>query len=308
LTEAPEGLSRGLAIGAAGLLVALGGWGYWVLGAPGYPDMPLAQRHAAAQQAFENRLPQAEAEARVADLLAPQRITPPEDIAATVAEVRAGLETAPDDLSTLTLLRDYEAGTRHWPEAAALQSRIVQVLGDRAGPGDLIAEIDLMVLATNGYVSAEAKAKLDRLQQVAPESDAVGWFLGLMAADSGRPDVAFSAWRPLAEEGDPDSPFTTRARAEIERIAFLAGVDYVMPPLGGVTEDDIAGMVAGLAARLATDGGPASDWARLIRSYVVLGETDQARAIWAEAQNVFAADPLGFAEVAAAAQEAGLVP
>jgi cytochrome c-type biogenesis protein CcmH len=64
--------------------------------------------------------------------------------------------------------------------------------------------------------------------------------------------------------------------------------------------------VAGLAARLATDGGPASDWARLIAAYGVLGQTDQARAIWTEAQAVFAADPIGMGVVGAAAIEAGV--
>ena len=43
-------------------------------------------------------------------------------------------------------------------------------------------------------------------------------------------------------------------------------------------------MVEGLAARLAAEGGPAPDWARLITSLGVLGETDRAKAIWAEAQ------------------------
>ena len=49
-------------------------------------------------------------------------------------------------------------------------------------------------------------------------------------------------------------------------------------------------MVAGLNDRLASEGGPAEDWARLIGAYGVLGRDDAARAILAEAREVFAGD------------------
>ena len=52
----------------------------------------------------------------------------------------------------------------------------------------------------------------------------------------------------------------------------------------------IESMVDGLAQRLATEGGPASDWAQLIRALGVLGETGRANAIWQEAQTVFTGD------------------
>jgi cytochrome c-type biogenesis protein CcmH len=67
-------------------------------------------------------------------------------------------------------------------------------------------------------------------------------------------------------------------------------------------------MVAQLGARLASEGGPASDWARLITSLGVLGRVDEARAIWGEAQGTFAADPEGLAAINAAAAGAGLTP
>ena len=38
----------------------------------------------------------------------------------------------------------------------------------------------------------------------------------------------------------------------------------------------------------------------------VLGQTDQARAIWTEAQSVFAADPAAMAQLLTAAQSAGV--
>ena len=52
----------------------------------------------------------------------------------------------------------------------------------------------------------------------------------------------------------------------------------------------IEGMVEGLAARLADEGGPVEDWARLIRALGVLGQTERASAIRTEAREVFVGD------------------
>ena len=104
-------------------------------------------------------------------------------------------------------------------------------------------------------------------------------------------------------------------RAEIEGVAAAAGVNYTLPELRGPTAADMAaaqemsaedrqemirGMVEGLAERLATDGGPPEDWARLIGALSVLGETARARAVADEALQVFAdnSDALGIIEAA----------
>ena len=67
----------------------------------------------------------------------------------------------------------------------------------------------------------------------------------------------------------------------------------------------IEGMVSGLAERLAQDGGPPEDWARLIRAYGVLGQQQAAAAIWAEAQDVFP-DDINRVIILQAARDAGV--
>ena len=108
-------------------------------------------------------------------------------------------------------------------------------------------------------------------------------------------------------------------------LAWLAGQsDYVAPApvMTGPSVDDIAaaedmtdderqqfirGMVAQLEARLAEQGGSPEEWARLISSLVVVGDTDHAKNIWTEAQSIFASSPEALAIVRDAAQKAGLV-
>jgi cytochrome c-type biogenesis protein CcmH len=68
----------------------------------------------------------------------------------------------------------------------------------------------------------------------------------------------------------------------------------------------IQGMVAGLSDRLATEGGPPEDWARLIGALGVLGNTEQAAAIAAEAEQVFAGNDAALSLIAEARTRAGL--
>jgi cytochrome c-type biogenesis protein CcmH len=63
----------------------------------------------------------------------------------------------------------------------------------------------------------------------------------------------------------------------------------------------IEGMVGGLAERLATEGGPPQDWARLINAQIVLGRTEDAQAIYEEARQVFADVPEALALIEEAA-------
>ena len=68
----------------------------------------------------------------------------------------------------------------------------------------------------------------------------------------------------------------------------------------------INAMVAGLADRLANEGGTPQEWAQLISAYGVLGDLDKAQVIWDEAKTTFAETPDALAAVAEAARGAGL--
>lgn len=313
----PAGTSRApraarLAMAGAGAVLVIGGaiGGYLWLGQPGYPDLPLQARIADAAERL-NALPvQAEAEAAVADEIAAQRITPPDDIAALVADLREGLEDDPAHLPEWALLREFEASSRNFPEAARISTRMNALAGDAVTADDLLIEADLMLYATGGIVSQEAANIINRAADLDPNAPGVLFLRGYLMSQVGRPDLAFGLWRPLAEGGEGFEPWRSRARLMVEDAARAAGVNYSLPDAPapqGVTDADIRAMVEGLAARLAAEGGPPEDWAQLIRALGVLGESDRARAIWLEAQGVFADDP-GLALIDEAAEGAGLAP
>ncbi|NNF25049.1 MAG: c-type cytochrome biogenesis protein CcmI [Rhodobacteraceae bacterium] len=309
--ETLSGPSRGIVAALTGALVLGGGLGlYWLLGAPLYPDMPLSARIEAADDALANRPGQDTAEAEAAANL-PPALTPEPAYAELMEKLRAATAERPDDLQGHVLLARNEAALGNFRAARRAQERVIAIKGDTATAEDFAGLVDLMVIAAGGFVSPEAEAAIGKLLERDAANGTARYYLGLMFAQTGRPDRAFALWQRLLSDSAPGAPWVPPVRAQIEELAMLAGVDYVLPATGGAptgrgpSAEDIeaAGemsaadrmamienMVAGLSDRLATEGGPPEDWARLIRAYGVLGRRDAAAAIWAEAQTVFPDD------------------
>ncbi len=301
------------------LLLGAGGL-YALIGAPGTRDLPTAARLASIENAAASRPGQAEAEALAAPGM-PAAPEPDAQFLDLMEKLRTALATRPDDAQGLALLAQNEARLGNFTAAREAQERLVAVKGEDATADDLSMLVDMMVFAAGGYVSPEAEAHLRRLTDVDPANGAGQYYAGLMLAQNGRPDRAFPIWRRLLETGAPGAPWVPVIRSEIEALAAAAGVDYAAPAERGPTSADveaaadmtdedrqamIGGMVEGLAERLATQGGPPEDWARLIGALAVLGETERAAAIAGEAKSAFAGNDEALSIIAAAAARAGV--
>jgi cytochrome c-type biogenesis protein CcmH len=104
LQAGAPGTSRGgIAIAAALILALIGGafWTYTRLGAPGYPDLPLAARFAMSDQLRADRPSQPEMEAAAA---LPAPITPDAQFAELMEKLRATVADRPDDAQGLARL------------------------------------------------------------------------------------------------------------------------------------------------------------------------------------------------------------
>lgn len=335
---APPGQTRALVVMLI-LLLAAGAVLYLRIGAPGYPDMAHATRIAQAEGFRATRPVQAEAEAEMAAQAAtagasasantpagaaPAR--PPADPAYLdqIADLRQAVASRPDDLQGQSLLTEHEAALGNFAAAARAQTSVVRLRGDQATARDQVVLAELLILAAGGYVSPEAEAALTAALTRDPRDPTARYYSGLLFAQIGRPDLAFRLWKPLLDESRPEEPWVAPLRAQIGQIAAMAGVRYEVPPetpLAGPSADQveaaadmtpeartemIRGMVEGLSARLASDGGPAEEWARLITAYGVLGDTAQATRVWTEAQAVFAGRAGDMQLLRAAAEQAGV--
>jgi cytochrome c-type biogenesis protein CcmH len=323
------GSAPGVATGAMAALTAaaiVGGtfWLYQWLGAPGYPDLPLAVRLQMAEEARANRPDQATAEAEAAAMARPPAEVS-EEYLSLMERLRATVAERPDDVQGHRLLARNEAALGNFVAAREAQDKLIAILGDAATAQDYADQADLMVMAAGGYVSPEAEAALSRALTLDPSNGAAQYYSGLLLMQTGRADLAFRLWDGLLRQSQPTDPWVVPIRAQIEELAQIAGeMNYSLPEMSsgpGPTQEQmdaaaemsaedrmemIRGMVQGLSDRLATDGGPPEDWARLIGALGVLGEVERATAIADEAEQVFAGNDAALSLIAAARTQAGL--
>ncbi|ASP22431.1 cytochro_ccmI: cytochrome c-type biogenesis protein CcmI [Antarctobacter heliothermus] len=306
------------------VLVVGGGFGlYTWIGAPGYVDAPLKTRLARAEEALKSRTSQETMEARMPPGAAPDASA---EYLQLVERLRGAVAQRPEEMQGHVLLARSEAALGNFVAAYKAQAQIIKLKGDAATAQDYTDLADMMILAAGGYVSPQAQMVLEQALSRDPDNGVARYYGGLMMAQVGRPDVGYRMWNKLLRESAADDPWVGPITDQIEDLAFLAGEqNFQMPSLTsaapGPSQADVAaaadltpeerqqmirGMVGQLSDRLAEKGGPVEDWARLISSLGILGDTDKASAIYAEAQTVFGGSPKALALLQGAAQQAGI--
>ena len=315
--------ARGSLIWAGVLVIAVLGGALWVydrMGAPGYADLPLASRLAAADQALQSRPSQAET---VAILPVTSPVDPGAEFTALMDKLRAAVVARPDDAMGLELLARNESSLGNYQAAYEAQTKLLTLLDQSASPDQHLFAAQILIAQAQGYVSPEAEAHLIDVLRRAPENGMARYLTGLMFAQNGRPDRAFELWQPLILEGPEDAPWVEAASADIETAAALAGIPFEMPEIPGPSAEDMAaagdmtaedqqamieGMVGQLEARLLAEGGSVEEWLRLINALQVLNQTERGTAALRAAEAALAADPAGLQSVRDAATAAGFGP
>lgn len=318
-----------IAITATVFAVLIGGTAglYIFIGAPGYPDLPLAERLALAEEIHRSRMSQAEAEVQSGRVwVAPDNVDPA--LLHLMERLRSTVAERPDEVEGFRLLAQYEELLGNYSAAHSAQSRLIELKGDNAVADDYATLAQFLILAANGFVSPEAETALQMTLQMDPGHGPASYYTGLMLAQTGRPDLAYGIWRVLLERGPSDAPWIPPIMDHIEDAAQAAGIRYIPPAvasrqLSGPTVEDveaaegmdevdrqemIRGMVDGLAERIESEeSGSPAEWSRLIRSLGVLGDTARASEFWSKAQSEFANDPEALATIRAAAVGSGVV-
>ena len=298
ITKNPKILSK-LVTATIFLFILVGTFStYAYIGNPTLKDMPLKSRLAQAQENRSNRISQENAELLVPD----ENIEAPDDYLDLVSKLRSAMQDRPNDMQGLRLLALHEFRLGKYRSARKAHTQIINILGNKATAKDFVDFAEVMIVATNGYVSPEAETTLRRALELTPNDGRARYYSGLSMAQNGRPDVALRLWENLLNEGPENAPWIPLIKDQIIDIARLAGVNLSEDKLPGPNSEQIdsaknmsdqermemiQGMVTSLSNRLANEGGSVNEWARLIRALGVLGETTSASNIWKEAQNVF---------------------
>jgi len=254
-----------LPIGTGGL--------YFVLGSPGLPDQPLAAR---LDSPVERR-----------------------SVETLVSQVERHLELNPQDGRGWEVIAPVYLRLGRFEDAVKARANAVRLLGDSA---DREAELgEALAAAANGIVTVEAKTAFDRAIALDPNNPKGRYYVGVAAAQDGKPDEAAGIWRELLVQAPAGAPWAELVRQSLARVDPNSASERSGP---GPTEmaaaadlapeqrsDMIRGMVDRLAARLQRDGSDVEGWLRLVRAYAVLGERHEARSAAAAARRALAADP-----------------
>jgi cytochrome c-type biogenesis protein CcmH len=257
-----------LPLGAAALYVALG--------SPSLPDQPLAAR------------------------LAGARGNP--SIDTLITQVEDHLTRHPEDGRGWEVIAPVYLRLGRFEEAVKARRNAVKLNGATAERESALGEA--LVFAANGVVTAEAKAAFERAIALDANGVQARYFLGLAAEQDGDRTQAAAAWRALIAAAPPDAPWLDLLRSALARVEGRAGGGGAA---GGPSVDAsdeqaavqlspeqrkvmIEGMVNRLSERLHRDGADVDGWLRLVRSYMVLGEADKARAAVVDARRALAGD------------------
>jgi cytochrome c-type biogenesis protein CcmH len=293
------------------ILVILGLGGsviYQEFGAPGYANISQNQRIKNADKLIKGRATQEQLLALRID--EPSLITPEGNYGELVQKLRRKVADRPTDLEGLKLLTGIETKIGNIDEAVKSQRQLLQLLGNNASDLDFFNYADLLINQVDGVVSPQADKALRSALKINPQNGGAKYYIGLMLAQNDRPDLALRLWKQLLNKDDMVSPWVPLIRADIERLAILAGdTKFELPAiksLPGPTSKDIEnasemsegerkemiqGMVSRLSERLSTEGGSPNEWARLINALGILGEFENANSVWVEAKTIFKGSP-----------------
>jgi len=253
-------------IALVGLPLGVGGL-YLKVGSPDLPGQPLAARAADVQNQSIDHL---------------------------VGQVEAHLEANPDDVRGWEVIAPVYLRLGRFDDAVKARRNLLRLGGETAERQSDLGEA--LVGTANGIVTAEAKGAFDRAVALDPQDVKARYFLGLAAEQDGRQADAISMWRAMLAGAPEDAPWAGFVRGELARLEGSPGPgpDDLAAAADMGPEQRMAmirGMVEKLSVRLHQDGTDLEGWLRLVRSYMVLGERDKARAAAGEARHALASDP-----------------
>jgi cytochrome c-type biogenesis protein CcmH len=244
---------------------------YLALGSPSLPDQPLAARLAAAGGNTS--------------------------VEALIARVESHLEHNPEDGRGWEVIAPVYLRLGRFDDAVRARRNALR-LNDRTSAREA-ALGEALVFAANGVVTAEAKATFERAAALDGENVPARYFLGLAAEQDGNRAQAAAIWRALIASAASDAAWVDGVRQALARVEdpsaaagpseeqIAAAAELGVEQRGAM----ISAMVERLAERLRGDGSDVRGWLRLVRSYIVLGQPENARAAVLNARRALAGDP-----------------
>lgn len=220
---------------------------YAILGSPDLPAQPLSERTDLAAQSM--------------------------DIATAIARIEDQLAANPDDVRGWTVIAPAYVELGRFSDAANAYRRILALSGPTVELRTDLAEA--LLLAAEGAGSDEAMDLLRAAADSDPDHARSRLYLASELTRMGDYAAAAEFWQAAIDLSQGNEPWLAAARQGLA-VAQNDGVDAAAQQQAEM----IAGMVSGLAERLEAEGGSVEQWTQLLRSYLVLGDLDNAQAAY----------------------------
>ncbi len=262
---------------------------YFQLGRPHMRDVPLAARI----------------------LPADQEVAGQQSVLANIQDMQQRLEETPDDGALWTQLARTQLRASLYGDAVGSFNKAIELSNDpmlRTEMGEAIVQ------GAEGMVTPGALEQFRQVLAAVPNEPRARYYVGLASAQEGDVDGAVESWSKLLEVSPSNAPFRTQIVRSIRGVLesngrpaddIIANLPKGGAPSGGATmasahaqDDQIRGMVEGLAARLENDPDDLQGWLMLGRSRMVLQEMPLARQAFERAKELAPDDPdvlLGYA-------------
>ena len=260
---------------------------YLLLGSPGTPDQPFTQRLADWSKQDPRTLEPAQLDAVATGVFLPKHPNDP-TLYYLLAQLKAG------EGDSFSAERNLRKAIALAPQRAELWQALGVYLTDQS----------------QGAPSAEALAAFAKALSLDPSNRAALNFLSRAKIAAGDVAGGLAGWNRLLGElqpNDPGRPMMAAQIAEVQKTHALP-VDQPQQPATPASDAGqqamINGMVAKLAAQLNAQPDDPAGWARLIRSYGVLGDKPDQDAALARARMLFKDRPADLRTVEAALEPA----
>ncbi|MDP2780308.1 c-type cytochrome biogenesis protein CcmI [Devosia sp.] len=255
-------------MGRAPLLAGLAGIAalalvvYAQLGSPDLPAQPLADR-------------------------VPASATQEVDLDQAIVRIEAALAANPDDLRGWTVIAPAYMQMGRFGDAVQAYRRIIALSGPTPDLQTNLAEA--LMFEAQGAGSPEAMDLLRTAAASDPRHVLSRLYIAAELTRQGDYPAAIAAWNDALALSTGDEPWLPAAQQGLA-VAQNDGAEPVDGPAAALDDQQaemIAGMVSGLASRLAEQGGTIEEWTQLVRAYLVLGDTAKAQAAFDEAVSAY---------------------
>jgi len=232
-----------------------------------------------------------------------------EAIDLAIAKIEARLASHPDDGRGWEVLAPVYMKLGRFDDAVAAYRQALRLTPPSAAKQAAYGEA--LLAAAQGTVTVPAREAFEKALTLDPQDAMARFYLGLAAEQDGDTAKAKAIYEALEPQAKGEAPWMIGLNARLQ--ALRGGAPAAGPAASNEAaafspeqQKMIQGMVSGLAQRLAENGGSADEWARLIRAYTVLKETDKAKAALADARKAYQSDKTALGNFDALARELGI--